>query len=198
VTVLGTERIQDGVVRLTYAAGERALDVLDDDARILADAGHRLSVPREKIPEGIDRLLDQLAEARQRAKGQAKQDLRATAERLLGDPARTTVKAETTVVAARVEGDRTALIELSRYLTHGVGKVAILASEHDGRGILFIGSTDPRIGASAVLDSVRESFGGRGGGNPAAATAVGDPGAPLDQALALARDAALNRVAAPR
>ena len=48
VTVLGTERIQDGIVRLNYAAGERALDVIDARSREL-EASARAS----RFPRGI-------------------------------------------------------------------------------------------------------------------------------------------------
>ena len=196
VTILGSERIQDGVVRLSYAAGERALDVLDESTRLIADSAHRLGVPREKLTEGIDRLLAQVEEGRRRSKLQEKDDLRNVAERLEGDEHRRTQHDGVTIVAARVEGDRSALMELSRLLTRAPERVAILASESEGRGILFIGSTAQRLPAAALLDSARGAFGGKGGGNPSAATAVGETGEPLDRALADARSAAIERLSA--
>jgi alanyl-tRNA synthetase len=61
--------------------------------------------------------------------------------------------------------------------------VAILTSERDGKGTLFVGSTSERVPASDLVRAVASKFGGKGGGNPASATAVGEPGAPLGDAL---------------
>jgi alanyl-tRNA synthetase len=196
VTILGTERIQDGIVRLHYAAGERALDVLDENARLLQEASHRLGVPREKLVDGIDRLVAQVDDARRRTKSQEKDDARTVAERLVADPSSTTEHAGVTVTAARVAGDRAALMELSRLLTRAPERVAILAAEADGRGLLFVGSTSSRVPAVTVLEGVREAFSGKGGGNPSSATAVGEPGEPLDRALAAARALAVGRATA--
>ncbi|HYK93145.1 MAG TPA: alanine--tRNA ligase [Thermoplasmata archaeon] len=196
VTILGSERIQDGVVRLSYAAGERALDVLDESTRLLQESAHRLGVPRDKLAIGIDRLLTEVDESRRRSRSQEKEDLKAVAERLGADGPHTATEGDTTIVSARVTGDRSTLMELSRLLTRGPNRVAILAAEADGRGLLFIGSTTSRVPAAGLLEDVRSRFGGKGGGNPSAATAVGDPGEPLDAALAAARSRAVERLRA--
>ena len=192
VTILGSERIQDGIVRLSYAAGERALDVHEANRALLADAARRLNVGPENLLPGVDRLLKEVQEARAIAKSQAKEDLAATADRLASDPERTTTRDGLTVTAARVDLDRNGLMDLSRRLTKGTDRVALLASEVDGRGVLFIGSTSPKVRALELLEAARPLFDGKGGGNPASATAVGEPGEPLDRALARARAAALD------
>lgn len=194
VTILGSERIQDGIVRLHYAAGERALDVHEANRTVVAEAARKLGVGPEQLLPGVDRLLGEVAEARASAKQQAKEDLAATAERLLQDPALTTTQGSRTVTAARVDLDRPGLMELSRRLTKGPGRVALLAGTSDGRGVLFIGSTDPSVSALSLLEGARPLFGGKGGGNPASATAVGEPGEPLTQAL----EAAARAVRGPK
>ena len=117
-------------------------------------------------------------------------DLGATAARLLEDAKSTETVAGTTLVHALVDLDRGEMMELSRLLTREGGRVALLASERDGRGTLFVGSTEPKVSAQAMLDAAMEKFAGKGGGNPSAATAVGEPGHPLAGALAAARKAA--------
>jgi alanyl-tRNA synthetase len=100
------------------------------------------------------------------------------------------------LIVAKVDLDRNEMMELSRLLTKEGHRVALLASERDGRGLLFVGSTDPKVSAQEVLDAGKSEFAGKGGGNPSAATAVGDPGAPLASALELARKAARRAAAA--
>ena len=196
IAILGVDRIQDGVVRLTYASGERALDLREEHEAILGEAARRLGVPVDHLPTGIDRLLAEVEESRHSARARQKGDLTATAEELLADRTKTESVGATTLVAARLDLDRAGLMELSRLLGRVPGRVAILAGEQDGRGILFVGSTAPGVSASAVVEAAKSLFAGKGGGNPAAATAVGEPGAPLEAAWSQARQTA-RRAAGP-
>ncbi len=196
IEILGVERIQDGVVRLNYASGERALEIREEHEEILREAARRLGVPVSRLPEGIDRLLAEIEESRKVARDRRKEDLGETAERLLSDPRATETVGPVTVVAARLDLDRTEMMELSRILSREAGRVVILASEREGRGTLFVGSTAPGISAANVVEAAKPAFDGKGGGSPAAATAVGEPGAPLTTALDAARLAARGTVAA--
>jgi len=195
IAILDVERIQDGVVRLTYVSGERALDVRDEHEAILAEAARRLGVPVAQLPDGIERLLTEVEESRKSARERKKEDLGGIASRLAVDPSATETVGETTFIVATVELDRNELMELSRLLTKTGHRVALLASERDGRGTLFIGSTEPKVSAQAVLEAGKAEFAGKGGGNPSAATAVGDPGAPLASALERSRRAAREAAA---
>jgi alanyl-tRNA synthetase len=196
ITVLDVDRIQDGVVRLTFASGERALELREEHEEILKEAARRLGVPVGRLPDGIDRLLADVESARRTTRDRRKEDLSATAERLLADPARTETVGGVTIVTARLDLDRSELMELSRLLGRVSGRVAILAGEREGRGTLFVGSTAPGVSAQAVVEASREAFGGKGGGNPSSATAVGDPGNPLATAVDRAREEA-RRAAHP-
>ena len=143
-----------------------------------------------QLPAGVERLLTEIEESRKNARERRKEDLGGTAIRLLADPTSTETAATTTLVFAQVDLDRNEMMELSRLLTKDGGRVALLASERDGRGTLFVGSTDPKVSAQATLEAAKGEFAGKGGGNPSAATAVGEPGAPLAAALGAARKAA--------
>ena len=195
IDILGVERIQDGVVRVTYASGERALEIREEQEEVLREAAHRLGVPAADLPKGIDRLVTESEEARRLAKDRRKDDLGATAERLRNDPKATEQVGRVLVIAGRVDLDRAELMELSRLLSTEPGRVVILAAEREGRGTLFVGSTAPTISAAALVEAAKPIFGGRGGGNPSAATAVGEPGAPLHQAMDAALAAARRAVA---
>lgn len=187
IGILDVERIQDGIVRLTYVSGERALDVREEHEQVLKEAARRLGVPITGLPQGIDRLLGEVEESRKLAKARTKEDLGQTAERLTGDPSATEVVGDVTVIQAQVDLDRNGLQELSRLLTRGPRRVAVLTSEREGKGILFVGSSAPQVSAAALVEAAKGNFGGRGGGNPSAATAVGEPGRPLHEARESAR-----------
>jgi alanyl-tRNA synthetase len=188
IALLDVERIQDGVVRLTYASGERALDLRDEHEEILKEASRRLGVPVAQLPDGIDKLLAEIEETRKRERGRLKEDLGTRASRLLESDATETVGSTKIVATDAGTLGREELMELSRILTRERERVAILVSERDGRGVLFVGSTAENVPANEVVRAVAGLFEGKGGGNPASATAVGEPGAPLLEALRAAKD----------
>ena len=195
IQLLDVERIQDGIVRLSFASGERALELREEHEAILKEAARRLGVPPDRLPDGIDRLLAEVEEGRRLARARTKGDLETVAAELLRDPSRTETVGASTIVAAQVDLDRAGLTDLSRLLCKVEGRVAILGAERDGKGTVFVGSTAPGVSALAVLEAAKSAFGGKGGGNPSAATAVGDPGAPLAEAVAAARAAARSAAA---
>ena len=187
IALLGVERIQDGVVRLTYASGERAIDIREEHEAVLSEAARRLGVPVEELPGGIDRLLAEVDAARRAERDRRKDDLAAVAERLSGDPGNGETVGEVTIIRARVDFDRNELMELSRLLSKAPNRVVLLASEQEGKGTLFIGSTAAQVRAHELLQKSLPLFQGKGGGNPQSATAVGEPGPPLESALEAAR-----------
>jgi alanyl-tRNA synthetase len=190
IQLLDVERIQDGVVRLSFASGERALELREEHEAILKEAARRLGVSPDRLPDGIERLLAEVEEGRKLARSRSRGDLEAIASGLLSDPQASEPVGPTTVVAASVDLDRAGLSELSKLLCKVDGRVVILAAERDGKGTLFVGSTAPGVSALRLLEAAKAAFSAKGGGNPSAATAVGEPGAPLAEALKLAREAA--------
>ncbi|MHB8351168.1 MAG: alanine--tRNA ligase [Thermoplasmata archaeon] len=190
VSLLNTERIQDGVVRLVYAAGDRALDLKELYDRSLAEAARKLGVAPEKVPEGVDRLMGEVEEARRTARQGRTQDLKELARNTLIDSARTGTVGTVRIAVLRVALPAAALKELSRELTGTSGVVALLATEEEGRGWLLVGSSAAEVPAREVLAAMLPAIEGRGGGNLVVATGSGRPGAALDHALAAGRDRA--------
>lgn len=194
VKVLGTERIQDGMVRLNFVAGERALEVLQDREEVLAEASRKLASPVEELPKAVDRLLERVKESEKEARASAKADVKGLSERLWtsATEAHPLHEGKVKVVVAKTDLDRDGLKELAREITSRPGGVALLASEDDKGGMLFFASSLPdRFSARDLLSSVLPAWGGKGGGNPSAATASGPKGpalqAALEQALAQAK-----------
>ncbi len=197
ITVLGTERIQDGIIRLHYAAGERALTILDGRNEALQSSARQLGVGVDEVPNGVDRLLKEVEAARRSARAGSREGVADLAERLLTDPAAARPVGSALVVSARVELDRDRLMELSRMLTKRPDRVAVLSAEVEGRGLLFVGSSAASAPARSLLEPAMGLFQAKGGGNPSAATAVGEPGTPLESARRATVAAALQRLEAP-
>ncbi|MCI4352477.1 MAG: alanine--tRNA ligase [Thermoplasmata archaeon] len=188
IQVLDTDRIQDGIVRLTYVAGDRAVIVREERDAALHEAARQLGVAPEKVPSAVARLLSELEEIRRAGRQEEKRDLGKLAEELEADAEVTHPVGHVTLTVGRpLALNRAQLQELSRRLTRLPGRVAILPAESEGRGMLFVGSSSPEVRADLVLEAMKPLFAGKGGGNPSAATAQGEPGEPLQNAVAVGR-----------
>ena len=194
VKVFSTERIQDGMVRLHFAAGDRALEVVDQHEGILRELSQRLAAPVDGLPEAITRLEERLKAAQRTARSAGAEDVKEIARTLRGSPEhmRTLSGGTHAAVVARVALGREGLKELARDLTSDGKGVALLAGEDSsGSAYLFFASGDPkRYSAKGLLQAALEVWRGRGGGNDSAATASGPGGPDVDRAL----EAAWTRV----
>ncbi|WP_297514398.1 alanine--tRNA ligase [Thermococcus sp.] len=67
IKILRTERIQDGVERIIFAAGEAAIDWMQETERLLKKTAEIFRVPPEKVPETAERFFNEWKEARKEA-----------------------------------------------------------------------------------------------------------------------------------
>ncbi len=197
VKVLSTERIQDGMVRLNFAAGERALELMQQHDAILAETSQKLAVPFEEVPRAVDHLQERLKEGHKEARAAAKADVRGIAEGLWNSPtaAHPLSGGRYRIVVGTTDLDREGLQALAREITSHPGGVALLCGEDEKGAVLFFASASPKeLSARDLLAPALKAWGGKGGGNPSAATASGPKGpavqGALDAALAAARQLA--------
>ena len=64
IKILRTERIQDGVERIIFGAGAKALKAIQRDEKILTHISEKLNVQPEKLESAVERLLGEWKEAR--------------------------------------------------------------------------------------------------------------------------------------
>jgi alanyl-tRNA synthetase len=184
VTILSTERIQDGVVRLNYAAGERAVELKLQQERTLRELAQQLAVPPEKLAERVDHLLGELATREKAARAERRTDLEALATEIEGSAGAADSVAQVRLFGRRVTLSGREMQELCRRLTRGTDRVAVLVTENEEGGRAIVGSSSGAVDAARVLAAMLPEFAGKGGGNRSVATASGEPGAALERALA--------------
>ncbi len=64
IKILRTERIQDGVERIIFAAGEAAINWMQETEKLLKKTAEVFRVPPEKVPETAERFFSEWKEAR--------------------------------------------------------------------------------------------------------------------------------------
>jgi alanyl-tRNA synthetase len=188
VTVLDTEPVQDGVERLSFAAGEAAVEATQRVRRTLVEAAETLDVDPADVPataarffeewkargKTIDRLKTELAEARAAA-GADQVDID-------GVPA----------VIQRLDADADELRATANALVEE-DTVAVLGSTAGGSAQFVVGVPDGvGINAGEVVGHLARTVGGGGGGPPDFAEGGGPDVDALDEALERAPDVLLQ------
>jgi alanyl-tRNA synthetase len=191
IKIYKTERIQDGIERIEYAAGPAAVQIMQERDRILDEAAKSLSVPVEKLPATIDRFF---TEWKQR--GKEIEDLRLRLSHLQLKELLAAAETRGNVRIVVHEGSPDELQPLANALVQTPGVVAILGARQNGTArILVARSAD--VTSVACGDIVRKAsavMGGSGGGKPEMAQGGGTDPDKLADAIRLARSEVLRLV----
>ena len=179
IKLLSTEPVQDGVERLVFAAGEAAIEATHREENALYEAAEALDVDPQDVPETarrffgewkergkeIDRLQEELAEARAAATGD------------------TVDVGGVEAVVRRVDTDTDELRATANALVEE-GTVAVLGSGADDSATFVVGVPETvGVDAGEVVSQLARRVGGGGGGPPDFAQGGGPDVSALDDAL---------------
>ncbi len=182
IKLLGTERIQDGVVRVTYAAGDAAIAAVQATERRLRAAADALDVEPEAVPETATRFFQEW-KARGKRIERLKEELAAV--RAAGAEAEEFDLGPAPAVIQRIDGDMDELRATANALLEE-GTVAVLGSGIDGAQFVVAVPDDVGLDAGEVVGELAGRVGGGGGGPPDFAQGGGPDAERLDDALAAA------------
>lgn len=183
IKILRSRRIQDGVVRLEYVAGEAALEHVRDRERTVQETSAILQAPPEELPEAARRLRGEWSEARKalsRIEGRQVTDI---AEELLAQAEE--VRGYRLVVHEQSGAGRD-LLALARALLTQAKVVCVLGARNDSAALLVGRTPDVPLQADRIVQRTTPLLGGKGGGREDFAQGGGPEVARLEQAMALA------------
>ncbi|MFH1447860.1 MAG: alanine--tRNA ligase [Candidatus Micrarchaeota archaeon] len=151
IKITDESRIQDGINRIEFKAGEQAVLHVQEQEQILLKSSEELHVQPEHLPKTISKFFEEWKDRGKRLEAM-ENNFEAQLEKLLskkGD-----------VIKATLPLDQKALIAISKKL-HEKGRAGILIGK--GNLIVCVGSKDHN--AKALLKKLIDEFGGSGGGN---------------------------------
>ncbi|MFC6722578.1 alanine--tRNA ligase [Halobacteriaceae archaeon SHR40] len=183
IKILGTERIQDGVIRLTYAAGDAAIEATQATEDALRDAAEVLDVSPMDVPETAQRFFDEW-KARGKRIDELKEELADVRAQGGGDGEEVELDG-TTAVIQHLDGDMDELRATANALVED-GKVAVIGSGVDGAQFVVAVPDGVGIDAGDVVGELAGRVGGGGGGPPDFAQGGGPDSDALEDALAAA------------
>lgn len=162
IKLLRTERIQDGIVRLEYAAGEAAIEAIQAQEELIRNAASTVKVPPEKLPSVVERFFEewkQLKKENERLRGEIA-DLEL--ERLRGQAQE--ISGVKVIAAVLPDASQKGLRNISSRLV-GEGYATMLIGGSNATVVYEVpANLSGRINATEWLQHVSEKYGGGGGG----------------------------------
>ncbi|MFB6087368.1 MAG: alanine--tRNA ligase-related protein, partial [Haloarculaceae archaeon] len=190
IKILGTERIQDGVVRITFAAGDAAIQATQDTEDRLREAADVFDVAPEDVPETARRFFEEWKE-----RGKTIEELKAELAEVRAEGAAGGEEVDldgATAVVRRLDADMDELRATANALVEE-GNVAVLGSGVDGATFVVAVPDGVDVNAGEVVGELASRVGGGGGGPPDFAQGGGPDAEKVDDALEDAPDV-LRRV----
>ncbi|MFB6128296.1 MAG: alanine--tRNA ligase [Halorhabdus sp.] len=185
IKVRSTERIQDGVVRFTFSAGEAAIEATQATEDALYAAADAFDVDPADVPETAERFFAEWKE-----RGKEIEELReelAEARASGGSGGEEVDLDGATAVIQRVDGGMDELRATANAISED-GSVAVVGSAADGAQFVVAAPEGSGVDAGAVVSDLAERVGGGGGGPSDFAQGGGPDEDALDDALEAAPD----------
>jgi alanyl-tRNA synthetase len=185
IKILNTERVQDGVERITFAAGDAAIEATQRTESALAEAAEILDVSPEEVPETAERFFEEWKD-----RGKQIEDLKeqlAEARASGGGGGDEVEVGDATAVIQRLDADMDELRATANALVEE-GKIAVIGSGADGATFVVAVPDGVGVNAGEVVGELAQKVGGGGGGPPDFAQGGGPDADKLDEALEDAPD----------
>ncbi|MFC7072855.1 alanine--tRNA ligase [Halovenus rubra] len=185
IKLLATERIQDGVVRLTFAAGEAAIEATQQTEALLSKTADLFDVSHEAVPETAERFFTEWKDRGKRIE-ELKEEL-ATVRASGGGDGKEVDIADTTAIIQRLDGDMDELRATANALVDD-GSIAVIGSGEDGAQFVVAVPETSQVDAGHVVGELAQRVGGGGGGPADFAQGGGPETDKLEDALDAAPD----------
>jgi len=169
IKLLHTERIQDGVERIEFAAGAAAVNASQERDGLLDMTCAILRVPPEKLPDTAERFFTEW-------KGLSKQNERLKEElasALVGNMVAAAQPVGGGASSARIvshissHADMQELVKIASRMREIPDMIALIGSDHDGgKVVVAVGKDAEQAGfdAGAIVRDICKKIGGSGGG----------------------------------
>lgn len=173
IKITRTERIQDGVERIEFSAGEAAIEAVQGNDNILEESAGIFKVETEQLPKTCDRFFtewksfkNEINRLKAEIASLKKEGLENKAEKI----------GEITVLREIVDADMGEMQNIATDLTEKTGKIdVVVIGNRDGKivGASSKKALDKGIKINEIIKEAAKILGGGGGGRPTLAQGAG-------------------------
>jgi alanyl-tRNA synthetase len=159
IKIIGTERVQDGVERIKFTAGEKSIEYVQRQDDLLKTASDILNVESPLLPKTVKRFFEEWKQLRKQVEKLQKQTVVSEAELFQG-------------IKIIIQDDLTP--SAIKDITQKGKTIVISGSATEKSGMIRIAvSSDVNIDCSTVAQTVGKIMGGSGGGKRVVAQSGG-------------------------
>ncbi|HIH45441.1 MAG TPA: alanine--tRNA ligase, partial [Candidatus Methanoperedenaceae archaeon] len=186
IKVLRTERIQDGVERIEFAAGDAAVKWMQERDRLLDSSADVLRVSSEHLPETVERFFNEWKDLKKENERLKEELAGMRVKVMLGDAEE--IGGVRVVRRLVPDADMEELLKIASEFSKNDEVVALLASADGAGGAKIVVSAGAKatlrgINAGAIAKAMSGTVGGGGGGKLSIAQGGGPRGDKIDEAL---------------
>ncbi len=167
IKLLHTERIQDGVERIEFAAGEAAVLASQEQDRILKRASAIFRVPPEKLPDTANRFFAEWKELSKENTRLKEELASALVDNMIVDARSLDGIRITSYISSHADMEE--LIKIAGRMREISDMIALIGSVHDGGKVVVSVGSDARgrdFDAGVIVRDICGRIGGSGGGKP--------------------------------
>jgi len=190
IKVLSTQRIQDGVERLTYSAGMATVEHVQHQEDLLKETASKFNVDLEDLPDTAERFFTEWKQRGKEIEKLKKYRSIAMAEELL--PGEESNGLE--IVMDVVDMGSKEMLATAERISSEEGRVVLLASEGDNVDLVFSRSDELDLNMVEILNESAKEVHGGGGGSPKTAQGGGSNPEGRKKALEKAKELVLKRI----
>ncbi len=185
IKILRTERIQDGIERIEYSAGEAAVEAMQAREELIRKSASTLKVPYEKLPVAVERFFDewkQLRKENERLRTEIAElrigSLKEHAKEISG---------VRVIAAVMPDADTKDLMKMASQLSENKFLTILIGKSIKDNHASVVSSVPAylkdKINASVLVKRVCEVLGGSGGGKAEIAQGGGERVEKVEEAM---------------
>ncbi|HEY4822871.1 MAG TPA: DHHA1 domain-containing protein, partial [Candidatus Bathyarchaeia archaeon] len=196
--IVKVDRLQDGVERIIFSAGESALKQIKKQDEIVSKASEALGVPAERLPDAVKGLVDERDRLAKELKKLQAKELESKVKRLVRHakplgPVRM-------VLTREARRKQVGAVEFANLLKETAPDIVAVVFEVSDKVQVIAAAGDAAVGAgvnaSEIVSAVSRILGGGGGGRPFFATGGGPGKENLENAMTEAEQVVTRQLAA--
>jgi alanyl-tRNA synthetase len=196
IKILKTERIQDGVERIEYAAGEAAILAMQQTDRLIRRSAETLRVPAEQLPATTERFFDEWKALKKESRKLKEELAHARVSQLVNQAEGVCGVRLLTQFIQGVDAEGLAKMVKQLSAEHS-DLVTLLLSDNDGVKVAAsAGKAAIKKGANAglIVRKVTSVVGGGGGGKPDLAQGGGTDPSRIEEALVSGKEVLFTQI----
>ncbi|WP_155914779.1 alanine--tRNA ligase [Methanobacterium sp.] len=194
IKVNRTERIQDGVERLEFSAGEAAVQFMQKNEALLKESATVFKVETNQLPQTSERFFTEWKAYKNEIKHLQKEVAKLKIRSLVDQTEKIN---DLSILTQEVEADMGELVKMVTQLTDDGGVDVVVLGNGEGKiaGAASPQALDREIKINEIIKEAAAIMGGGGGGKPNLAQGAGREGDKIGDALDFAYKALKDKLA---